>query len=566
MKKIIPVLVAIVLILIIAAVGFGTVLIDKYSYSKERADLNSYFGITGEDDVPIILQDAQIEEHARIWDNVCYFDFATVHLYFNDRFYEDRAENLLLYTTPDAIIRTDIGSTVYETSTGESQDAGYVIARYEGDVLYVAADYVKQYANFSYELFTEPYRMQIYTQWEEQQAADITRDTQVRYQGGIKSDILTDAAQGDRVIILEEMENWTKVKTQDAFIGYVENKRLSEKYVEEPVPVTDYVEPEYASQTRDHKINLAWHAVYSVEGNDTLTGLLSTTQSVNVICPTWFILTDNAGNFSSLASESYVSKAHEMGLEVWGLISNLSDSVTVDMYELLSRTSTRTYLIENLVSTALAYGLDGINIDFEHISDKTGEAFIEFIRELSIPCRANGIVLSIDNYVPMGFNSHYHREEQGIVADYVIIMGYDEHYSDSEEAGSVASINFVENGIAKTVEEVPPEKVINGIPFYTRIWETNGTTVTSQVVNMEMAAEYLNNHGIEKQWDEETCQNYGEYQSGNSYFQVWLEDADSIRVKLSVMDQYQIGGVAEWRLGLEEPMVWEVIAEYMSRN
>ena len=566
MKKIIPVLVAIVLILIIAAVGFGTVLIDKYSYSKERADLNSYFGITGEDDVPIILQDAQIEEHARIWDNVCYFDFATVHLYFNDRFYEDRAENLLLYTTPDAIIRTDIGSTVYETSTGESQDAGYVIARYEGDVLYVAADYVKQYANFSYELFTEPYRMQIYTQWEEQQVADITRDTQVRYQGGIKSDILTDAAQGDRVIILEEMENWTKVKTQDAFIGYVENKRLSEKYVEEPVPVTDYVEPEYASQTRDHKINLAWHAVYSVEGNDTLTGLLSTTQSVNVICPTWFILTDNAGNFSSLASESYVSKAHEMGLEVWGLISNLSDSVTVDMYELLSRTSTRTYLIENLVSTALAYGLDGINIDFEHISDKTGEAFVEFIRELSIPCRANGIVLSIDNYVPMGFNSHYHREEQGIVADYVIIMGYDEHYSDSEEAGSVASINFVENGIAKTVEEVPPEKVINGIPFYTRIWETNGTTVTSQVVNMEMAAEYLNNHGIEKQWDEETCQNYGEYQSGNSYFQVWLEDADSIRVKLSVMDQYQIGGVAEWRLGLEEPMVWEVIAEYMSRN
>ncbi len=566
MKKIIPVLVAIVLILIIAAVGFGTVLIDKYSYSKERADLNSYFGITGEDDVPIILQDAQIEEHARIWDNVCYFDFATVHLYFNDRFYEDKAENLLLYTTPDSIIRTNIGSTAYETSKGEYYDAGYVIARYEGDVLYVAADYVKQYANFSYELFTEPYRMQIYTQWEEQQAADITKDTQVRYQGGIKSDILTDVAQGDRVIILEEMENWTKVKTQDAFIGYVENKRLSEKYVEEPVPVTDYVEPEYASQTRDHKINLAWHAVYSVEGNDTLTGLLSTTQSVNVICPTWFILSDNAGNFSSLASKSYVSKAHEMGLEVWGLISNLSDSVTVDMYELLSRTSTRTYLIENLVSTALAYGLDGINIDFEHISDKTGEAFIEFIRELSIPCRENGIVLSIDNYVPMGFNSHYHREEQGIVADYVIIMGYDEHYSDSEEAGSVASINFVENGIAKTVEEVPPEKVINGIPFYTRIWETNGTTVTSQVVNMEMAAEYLNNHGIEKQWDEETCQNYGEYQSGNSYFQVWLEDADSIRVKLSVMDQYQIGGVAEWRLGLEEPMVWEVIAEYMSRN
>ncbi|MCM1156634.1 MAG: glycosyl hydrolase family 18 protein [Roseburia sp.] len=565
MKKIIPVLVAIVLIFVIAAVGFGTVLIDKYSYSRERADLDGYFGITGEDDVPIILQDAQIEEHAKIWDNVCYFDFATVHLYFNDRFYEDKTENLLLYTTPDSIIRTDIGSTVYETSRGEAFDTGYVIARYEGDILYVAADYVKKYANFSYELFTQPYHMQVYTQWEERQVADITKDTQVRYQGGIKSDILTDVSQGDRVIVLEEMENWTKVKTHDAYIGYVENKRLSEKYTEEPVPVTDYVEPEYASLTRDHKINLAWHAVYDMGGNSTLTGLLSTTQSVNVVSPTWFVLSDDMGNFTSLASKEYVETAHGMGLEVWGLISNISDSITVDMYELLSKTSTRTYLIEQLVATALEYGLDGINIDFEDLGNDTGEPFIEFIRELSIPCRANGIVLSVDNYVPMGYNNHYHREEQGLVADYVIIMGYDEHHGNSEEAGSVASINYVENGIARTVEEVPAEKVINAIPFYTRIWETNGTTITSQVVGMQMAREYLGNHGIEKQWDEETCQNYGEYQSGNSYFQVWLEDADSIKVKLNVMDQYQIGGVAEWRLGLEEPMVWEVIAEYMNR-
>lgn len=565
MKKIIPVLVAIVLILIIAAVGFGTVIIDKYSYSKERADLNEYFGITGEDDVPIILQDAQIEEHAKILDNVCYFDFATVHLYFNDRFYEDRTENLLLYTTPDSIIRTDIGSSVYETSKGEAYDVGYVISRYEGDVLYVAADFVKEYANFSYELFTEPYHMQVYTQWDERQVADITKDTQVRYQGGIKSDILTDVSQGDRVIVLEEMENWTKVKTHDAYIGYVENKKLSEKYVEEPVPVTDYAEPEYASISREGKVNLAFHAVYSMEGNSTLTGLLSTTQNVNVVSPTWFILSDDAGNFTSLASKEYVSTAHGMGLEVWGLISNLSETITVDMYELLSKTSTRTYLIEQLVATALEYELDGINIDFEDLGIDTGEPFIEFIRELSIPCRENGIVLSVDNYVPMGYNNHYHLKEQGLVADYVIIMGYDEHHGNSQEAGSVASINYVEGGISKTVEEVAPGKVINAIPFYTRIWETNGTTVTSQVVGMEMAREYTNNHNMGVQWDEETCQNYGEYQSGNSYFQVWLEDEESIRVKLNIMDQYQIGGVAEWRLGLEEPAVWNAIAEYMNR-
>ncbi len=571
MKKIIPVLVAIVLIIVIAAAGFGSIIIEKYSYSKEHADLDEYFGVAGADDVPIILQDARIEEHAKIWDNVCYFDFATVHLYFNDRFYEDKQEGLLLYALPDSVLRTEIGSSQISTSyagadEADMEDVGYVISRYEGDVLYVAVDFVKKYANFSYELFTQPYHMQIYTEWNERQMADIIKDTQVRYQGGIKSDILTDVAKGDSVTILEEMENWTKVKTQDAYIGYVENKRLSDKYSVEPVPVTDYTEPVFNGNTRDYKINLAWHAVYSLEGNDTLQGLIAPTQTVNVVSPTWFILTGNEGEYTSIASKEYVSKAHDMGLEVWALISNITESETINMQELLGRTSTRTKLIDNLIATALEYDLDGINIDFEHIGEDAGEGFIQFIRELSILCRANGIVLSVDNHVPTGYNGYYHRKEQGIFADYVIIMGYDEHYAGSEEAGSVASINFVEDGIARMVKEVAPEKVINAIPFYTRIWETNGAEVTSQSVSMGMAEEYLANHAVEAQWDETTCQNYGEYQSGNSYFQVWMEDEESIKVKLNVMENYHIGGIAEWRLGLEKASVWEVIADYVNQN
>lgn len=565
MKKIIPALIAIVLIFIVVAVAFGANIMEKYSYSDERADLEEYFEITGADDVPIILQDERIEEHAKIWDNTCYFDFDTVHKYFNDRFYEDKIEQLLIYTTPDTIIRTQIGTSSCQTGDGEYEDLGYVISRYDGDVLYVAADYVRQYANFSYELFTEPYHMQVYTQWDERQVADITKDTQVRYQGGIKSDILTDVSEGDTVIVLEEMETWTKVKTSDSYIGYVENKRLTEKRSETPAPVTDYVEPEYASISKDYKINLAWHAVYGLADNDKLKDMLASTKSVNTISPTWFVLTGVEGDYTSLASYDYVDAAHGMGLEVWALISNISETETIDMYTLLSRTSSRTKLIDNLINTALEYDLDGINIDFESISEAAGEGFIEFIRELSIPCRANGIVLSVDNYVPKGYNNHYHRKEQGVVADYVIIMGYDEHHGNSEEAGSVASIDYVEDGIAKTVEEVPANKVINAIPFYTRIWETNGGTLSSQAVGMGIADEYVANHSIEVRWDEETCQNYGEYQSENSYIQIWLEDADSIQVKLTIMDKYNIAGVAEWRLGLERAYVWETIEEYVNK-
>ena len=468
-----------------------------------------------------------------------------------------------MYTLPDAIVSTLIGErTVSLGGDGSTRD--YIISRYEGETLYIAADFVKEYANFSYTLYTEPNRMQVYTEWNARQTATILKDTQVRYQGGVKSDILTDVPKGTEVIVLEEMEKWSKVKAEGAFIGYVENKRLSGQTTVEPEPVTDYVEPVYESNTRDHKINLAWHVVAGTAGNDTLVPLMQPTKSINVVSPTWFALSDNEGNFTSFASTNYVDTAHDMGLEVWGLIDNFSHE-GVDTYEVLAGLTTRQRLIDGLIDTALQYRLDGINIDFENISLDTGEPFIEFIRELSIPCRKNGIVLSVDNYVPMDYTDHYNREEQGIVADYVIIMGYDEHHRNSERAGSVASIDFVEKGIANTVEQVPADKVINAVPFYTRIWETKGTAINSQAVGMDTAKQYLADHGITTVWDETTCQNYGEYQSGDSYYQVWMEDEDSIRVKLNIMSKYGIAGVAEWQLAFASDSVWDVIAEYMNQ-
>ncbi len=563
-KKLIPVLIAIVLIIVIGGVSVGAALFERYSYSKERADLSAYFQMNGESDVAIILQDELIEERARLFDNAYYLDLTTVHKYFNDRFYEDKGEGLLLYTLPDDIVRTVIGSSEVSGKSG-TEELPYVPARYEGDVLYLAIDFVKNYANFSYEGFGEPNRLQIYTQWNERAVAEINKDTAVRVLGGVKSEILKDMTAGDKVIILEEMESWSKVKTGDSIIGYVENKRLENTAAESPIPVTDYVEPEYTSITRDHKINLGWHVIGGPAGNDTLSETVANTKGLNVISPTWFKLNDSEGGFVSFASQDYVDKAHGMGLEVWALVENIEYADSIDMYALLSSTTKRARLIDSLVSTALDYNIDGINVDFEQISTDCGEHYIEFIRELSIPCRANGIVLSVDNYVPTGYTDHYDRGEQGVVADYVIIMGYDEHYSGSDQAGSVASINFVEEGIERTVEQVPAHKVINAVPFYTRIWETKGAELGSQAVGMAAAEEYVRAHNIALEWDEETCQNYGEYTEGGSLFQVWLEDERSIEVKLNIMEKYQIGGVAGWRLGFEKPEIWDVIGVYLNR-
>lgn len=550
-KKMIPVIVAIVLILIIGVIGVGTIVFEKYSYSKERADLNEYFEIFAADEVPIILQDERIPERAKIIEGAYYFDFDTVQTYFNDRFYADSNEGLLLYTTPTETIRVTIG--------GEDKKAVMM-----DDRLYVAADYVKQYTNFSYEPFTEPNRMQVYTEWNTVKKADIKKDTWVRQKGGVKSDILRDMTAGETVIILEEMENWSRVKTSDAITGYVENKRLTNQREEALPPVTDYVEPEYTRIKKDYKISLAWHQVTNMEANNYLSNVLATTKSINTISPTWFYLNDNYGNFVSIASKAYVDAAHQRGIEVWALVENITYRNEIDMQEILSYTSKREYLVRNLVDTVMQYGIDGINVDFEMIPEGTGEHYIQFIRELSVACRTNGIVLSVDNYVPREYSAHYHRKEQGVVADYVVIMGYDEHWHNSGKAGSVASIGYVDDGIALTLQEgVPADKIVNGIPFYTNVWKTVGSDTTDSQVGMEAAENFLRSKGVEAAWDEETCQNYAGFQDGDAFYQVWLEDEQSIGVKLNIMDKHEIAGVAMWKLGLEKQSIWWVIENYV---
>ena len=560
-SKAIPVLIAIALIVIIGGVGLGTGILRKYSYSNETMDLKKYFNIEKNDEVAIVLQNEHIETKAKLHQGVYYLDFNAVQDLLNDRFYHDVAEGLLLYTTPTEIIRTTVGSDVYMVGD-ETINAGYVTSFYEGEELYVAMDYVRNYTNFSYEPYTEPNRMQLTTKWDETTTAVVKKNTQIRYRGGVKSDILREVEKGETVTVLEEFDNWTKVKTFDAFIGFVPSRTL--KNIETAIPQVEpnYVEPEYTSLTRDYKINMGWHQVMSTAANDTLSSVVMANSDMNVISPTWFSLKSTDGDIRSIATQSYVDKAHDMGMEVWALIDNFDKDVST--YQTLSKTTSRTNLIQNLMSEVLKYNIDGINVDFEEVSYDAGEPFVQFVRELSIECRKEGIVLSVDNYVPRASTTHYNRKEQGIVADYVIIMGYDEHWGSGGVAGSVASLGFVEDGIVQTLEDVPANKVINALPFYTRVWKTNGDKVTSEALDMETAWNFIKNNGLNMTWDATTGQNYGEIQLGNTFYQIWMEDKDSIEAKLAVMRKYGIGGVAAWKLGYETSDIWDEIAAYMN--
>lgn len=562
MKKIIPAIVAIALILLVLAGSFGMKLLDRFSYSNEKQNLEEYYGLSEGDQgsVAIVLQNEKIDTQAKLIDGRCYMEIEDVQALLNERFYYDKNESLLIYTTPTQKIVSGVGTNAYSVD-GSDNTTDYTISVAEGDSLYIALDYIKQYTNFSYELFTEPNRMQLRTQWGSRESASIKKTTNLRVKGGVKSPILREVAEAETVTILEEMETWTKVKTSDAMIGYVENKFLIERMTEEEIAVTDYEVPEYTSIHRDYKINLGWHAVYTESGNDTFDSVVNGTGTMNVISPTWFFLDGDEGDIKAIPSHSYVEKVHSRNMEVWALLEDIT--LESNTYEVLSYTSRRENLIRNLMNYVLEYNIDGINIDLEGINYESGEHFTQFLRELSIECRLNGIVLSVDNYVPRESNTFYNRKEQGIVADYVIIMGYDEHWGGGGVAGSVASIDYVRDGIEKTLEEVSAEKVINAIPFYTRVWKTNNGEVTSEALGMEKAEEFIAKYDVPTVWDEETCQNYGEIEMGSTLYQVWLEDAQSIETKLTVMKSYDLGGVAAWKLGLEDKSIWDVIDAFV---
>lgn len=556
------------IVLVIAGVG-ASVLIRRYTPSSEHKDLDTYYGITSKDEVAIVLNNEIMEDKAKVIDGNIYLDYNFVHDQLNPRFYWDSNENILLYATPRELISAEADQTKY-LITKSSVDYGRPVVKAISDAAYVDLEFVQKYSDFIYESIDNPHRLVITNQWGDYQTASLKKDSAVRQKGGIKSPILKDAKDKDSVTILEIGDNWTKVATEDGIIGYVKNKTLTD--AETKTRQSKAAPETYAHIKKDFKICMAWHQVFNSDANNAVSSVLAKTKGINVISPTWFHLNDNNGNLASLASNDYVKYCHSQGIEVWALVNNI-DNPDVNTAEVLTHTSKRHNLVNQIVAKAIQYNLDGINLDFESLSkEKVGDSFIQFVRELSIKCSNNGLVLSVDNYMPMAYNAFYNREEQANFADYVIMMGYDEHYSGSEEAGSVASLNWVKEGVANTLKEVPADQLILGMPFYTRIWsltpkdkEAAETSydLSSKIYGMKAAADVLTTNGATKTWLEDCGQNYAEFQEDGVTYKVWLEDAQSAEARLKVMEENNLAGASFWKLGIETSDVWDTIIKYI---
>lgn len=577
--------VGVLMFLIMIALGTALYWL-RYGPSKEKADQKEYYGISQENQLAVIVGTENLKVQGMLYDGRPYIEYTAVRDYLNERFYWDANENILLYTLPTDVVSVGVGNSEYVVGTAVNAE-GYVILKTEGPTAYIALDFIQKYTNFDYEIFQNPNRVVITSGYGEIKEAVVRKDTQVRVRGGVKSPVLTELNKKDTVTFIENEGDWKKVRTDDGYIGYVKGNCLKEEQTKKLSRA--FEEPQFTSIKRDRTINMAWNMVTNQSANSGVLETIANTKGLTTLVPTWFSVQDTMGNLISIASPEYVNYAHQSGIEVWAMVNDFDHgfgglTTAEEIQEMLSYTSRRENLTNQLIAAAIQTGVDGINVDFEHIyTEESGFHFIQFIRELSVKCRKNNLVLSVDNYVPQGYNTQYHRKEQGIFADYVVIMGYDEHQSNSYESGSVASYDFVKEGIENTLKEVPAEKVINAVPFYTRLWSERPKTeaelaeqkdteaaqypmaIECETLGMADAQARVASAGVTAVWDETTRQNYAEWDGADGKkYKIWLEDAASLEEKLKLMKEYQLAGTGAWRIGYETPDIWELILKYVN--
>ena len=565
---------ALFLILGIAAAVW---LIIRYTPTNQRMSLEEYFGPMEADEAAIVIQDQILtDQRALVRDGHVYLPHELVRDSLNERFFWDAGNGQVLFTTASQTFEIPVESASYKVIDGaldddpssESSFEEVIALRADSGDLYFSLAFLAQYTDIAWTYEEDTRHVFIRNQWGDTLTADSLKEAAVRYAGGIKSPIVTDLLKGDQVIVLEQGEHWLKVLTQNGFVGWVKSNRMTE-------PVTVNQEHEgftpvaYPSIKMDDKVSLIWHMVTTTGDNKAFPDATASMTGINVISPTWFSLTDNEGNVESLGSKNYVEEAHNKGLQVWGLVDDFSPDM--DNSVMLSSTAARRNCISQLIGYARTLGMDGINIDFEHIDPDDAYTYTEFVRELSIACRSHSLVLSVDTYPPYDFNAYLNRKEIAAVSDYLINMGYDEHYVGSESAGSVASFGYEARALSTLLQSgIPADKLISAIPFYTRIWYTStdeaGTAyINSEELSMNAVSATLESWSLTPQWDPSTAQNYISWYTDDGVLcEIWIEDADSLLRKALLVSSNDLAGCAIWALGFQDDSVWKVVSENIS--
>lgn len=534
----------------------------------------------------VVMEDEYCEDYAILKNGDVYMDIHGIKKFIDDRFYWDSNEGLVMFTNATEIYTTEIGGSTISSAVDETVE--YTISFEDNEKCFVNMKFIDKFIDIDYSISeatdSVPAVLVISYENKDIKTYSVKKKTQIRTADDYMAEIVCDVQKKSNVTLLEDAGEWKKVMTESGLIGYILDKHVEEAGTSTVEYTND--DDTYTHNLLDEKVSLVWHQMTYAEGNAYLGDMTASMKGVNVISPTWFTVSDAKGNIDSLASETYVDEAHAMGLKVWALVDDFSMNSEGEYYikKVLTKTSTRQKLVNNIMKYVRNYNLDGINIDFEYINVAEGSSYLQFLRELSIRCKDAGVTLSIDNYVPSAWTEFYDRKQQLKVADYIIVMNYDEHTAGSDEAGSVSSMPYARQSIQDTIAEVGDStRVINGMPFYTRVWcetpeanyngegkliedNVNGNYyLSTQAVSMSTAIDAYTDAGATPAWNEETGQNYVYYELNGSGYRIWLEDETSVRARLQLVDEFNLGGAAYWKLGMETDDIWDVVSEHFDK-
>ena len=490
-----------------------------------------------------------------IEDDIIYVSKEDMQNFFDRYIYLDEDNNQII-TTYDKKIAT-IGFEGNMLTINGANKKIYANAKKEGETIYLPISEMKDVYGIEIENIKDSKVVTIDSIDREQRKAMVSKDAAVKGSTGFIAKTIDRVNKGAYVIVVSKTDDgWTKIRTPNGKVGFVKNDvivnevKIRENMVEEP--------------QIEGKVNMFWDFYSQYAKAPTRTEKI---EGVNVVSPSFFYINskaqfkDNVGD----SGKAYIEWAHNNGYKVWAMVSNSYEENMIEITsKIMNNYKYRQALIENIVDVCVKYKLDGINIDFENMKKEDIDMFSRFIIELTPRMKEIGLVTSVDVTAPDGGDTWslcFDRNVIGHVADYIVFMAYDQNGTGSKTAGTTAGYDWTVVNLKKFIktDEVKSEKIILGIPFYTRLWtESSDGKLTSSIVNMKDISKVIPNDA-KKQWVDDVKQNYVEYQEKGATKKMWIEDLDSIKAKVSLVNEYELGGVSAWAKDREDSNVWNVI-------
>lgn len=545
----------IVIILIFLAI-IAFILIKAQNYLREGTEKQINLVINNNNVTERLKNDVKIK------DGIIYVSMDDVKNFFDKYIYiEDEINEIV--TTYDKKIAS-IGFDVNKLTINGSIKKIYASAMKEEDTIYLPLSEMKDVYNIEVSNMEAKKVITVDSLEREQIKAYAKSKLSVKWKKDVFSKTVDKVQKGDIVIAITKDENgWAKVRTENGEVGYVKSNSLTN--------FTTVREEQTKEKQITGKVNMFWdYFSQHVQAPDR-TG--QTIEGVNVVSPSFFYLDENGTLQENVGSsgQAYIEWAHSNNYKVWPMIQNADAGIKVTS-TILNSYKKRQELIDSIVEKCVEYGLDGVNIDFENIYEKDKDKLSRFIIELTPRMLELGSVTSVDVTAPDGganWSLCYDRNVIGDVADYLVFMAYDQHGTSSTKPGTTAGYNWVETSLKKIIDydQVETDKIILGLPFYTRIWTVSqdGSIVSRNVVNMVDINKSIPNN-VEKQWNDELKQYYVEYQSGKNTKKMWIEDGKSIEAKVSLVTKYNLGGTSGWEKDRETSNIWTIINNELKKQ